>query len=449
MTKNQLLRHNWKTISKYLRHHTSCQEGEDLKSAKDVFFGKAPPESLTPSLPALVVAPHYSEGFFEVFESRFRSLDDKRLLRQDLEKVQTDIFFYFGENSIFGKKEKQIYDHFMFEESEEFFQHLQVQIKELKFPHIRDYFGIGNMHAYLKRVNICDHNQLWRHFFAWDAKIRMAPAKAPDGELGEGSFSLLSVNTVCSNEERFSPNVVRLCKLINSTLCDSQTVSWIRNEYERLIETNQRSYAQKSCVGAKVTMCIHYSSEDQLNACIDLLDPKTRYPYHNSNEEEIYSLNHYDGEIRVSVGVVQRLWQSGLEITEYRIGDDNKLFINCFVGFHRYSTLVGLSALIFNCVGLEERYLSKKPMYGDRCISNARDFNSVIIFETIDGDLALTCREGKDPIMVKDYPWIEKIFEKSESLDNFASELIQKSNFKKLQRNLVEAKKYKTNKIHY
>ena len=88
-------------------------------------------------------------------------------------------------------------------------------------------------------------------------------------------------------------------------------------------------------------------------------------------------------------------------------------------------------------------------MSGDRCISNARDFNSVIIFETIDGDLALTCREGKDPIMVKDYPWIEKIFEKSESLDNFASELIQKSNFKKLQRNLVEAKKYKTNKIHY
>ena len=448
---DQHRKHNWKTISAFLKGRLGYSHREDLKFAKEIYFGDRSLDETRSVIERLMFAPKIDAEVLATAENGLRNESDKSSLFKKLEKVQRDYGFYFGKNSLFGRQEKCIYDHFQFVESSAHLNSIRERRNQEPFSTVAEYLYSGNMWHYILKHSVGDHIQTWRNVIPWEVQVKSAPQEIPLGEIPESTkHRLLAVEIANQNEDRFDDNIAILSKKIRCALTDGDTPKSIRAAYENLVDAELESFTLKSCIGSKMTVCIQYESMSQVEAIIEQMNPSARWPFCGEQDDrKIHHLQFRNGEIRTSVGMLHRMWESGISFNSHRIEDNNMLIVNLNCSAFRYRTLEGLSSLLFDATDIVKRYKSKKSLPGDKCISESRVFNSAIVFETISGEWAVTCSELKVSIAVKDCSWVDKLAIGSDTPEKLAIKLTSKKYYEKLISELIIADKERGMRGYY
>ena len=113
------LQQNWRVVSQYLRG-SAYRNADTIKQLKEIYFGKKPLGKFARSYIALILSPEINESVLCEIEEAQLNDGDKDSLYRNLQDLQKSHMYYFGNNSLFKRDEKKIFDYFRFVETEDF-----------------------------------------------------------------------------------------------------------------------------------------------------------------------------------------------------------------------------------------------------------------------------------------------------------------------------------------
>ncbi|MBX2839622.1 MAG: hypothetical protein KTR35_22385 [Gammaproteobacteria bacterium] len=387
MTDNSTLReNNWESYARVLEAHTTIRTKKEIKKAKPAYLGDAPLADLPTNFSKLILAPEINDDTLAEIEDGFRSDRDRWDLKRRIIKLQRDRYFYFGKNSFFGGKEKVIYDYFEFDKQLENFTFTEGMRQEYdlsSFTRMGQY-GFAKI---LFSISVEDHLQLDRSVQDWYYRLRALPSDLKYPERNEQNERLMcGIEWVTRHPDDFRQPIVEIAQRIKEIFTDNSMPECVTSYYQSALDTYFDDYVKSSCAGGTLTVCVEYESEDHLSAMLEVLNPETRYPYEDKQEEgRVHHLLARDGHIRVPQEIIHSMWKAGTVVDNHKIIDKTKLICTLKTGLSLQATTQGLQGLAFDARNLVERYHAKPPAPGDAISADAKKVAVTAVIEPIEG----------------------------------------------------------------
>ena len=291
-----------------------------------------------------------------------------------------NIGYGFGENSLFGGRENEIYEYFY-----------EIEGRKLVYPVLDDesltsLLSLPSCIMYpMCRMKINPFYIGWRFAEPRFAEIsKLSPDRFekldPESHVQDLASSMCAIEWAHRHPDKFDSAVEPMVALCRSFYVN--TTDTFRNIYSQTIETKLDCWAESTGAGGSMTIAIQYDTPEHLEAVIPLLTYKTRYPCNKDDEEGVVkALPLLKGRnYRVSYYLIQNYWNSGFEVVRYEKTDARTLQIELCLPLGRLQLYPALNYLIVNSLNIEERLKARKNLPGDTLFEDEDPFVGKLVY---------------------------------------------------------------------
>lgn len=404
MLEKKQRRENWEGIEAALRTASPVYVNKDNKTAMRRYYvdGTVAQLSMGPygnPMPLrlfalLLLEPCVSRDQWQEWEEEQSQRPGYHTGFFEMQKVT---YHYFGENTVFEGRETEIYEFF--------YRKLAPKIGPDVYPHTL--LSLGPAIDQISRMQVNPYSQIWRKdqekfeqlSDVPDEKFNIDPHVAPDDWLYQSHMpydplwlarSMCPIEWAYRNPEKFDSAIKPIVEKFRDYYLNTHVS--IREVYEKTIEANLVQWAEITCAGGQVSVCIEYERADQLEAMLPLLDPATRFPCKSDDPPNmVRALPLRKGrEFRASYVNVMDLWKAGFQVSKQLVLGDRTLFLQFGAPLRRDRMYWPLMVLSCDVTDLEARVKARKSMQDDEIGIKKKVGKVVYLIEPLVGK----CRVG-------------------------------------------------------
>jgi hypothetical protein len=295
--------------------------------------------------------------------------------------VQRSSHIYFGENTPFGGREREIYDYFFTNLSRPPAPGYTFPKNEKTLPRIVIRSLLGATLKYISPLTVNPYCQYWRAN-EYAAKIVHSQ---PDldyrfdrkRDLRQLALSFCPIEWGWRHAEQFDPLIAPVVHEARALLTEVNPA--LRDAYEITIEEMLEQYVEDTAAGGRISACVRYQTNAQLQAMLPLLWPATRYPKHLDQPEGLVLAlpPTSDSGFRISRVLVENLWRVGFVPDRVIELDDRTLFVQARMPLFPEDMIRAVAALCHDATRLEERIKARPAEPSDEVYTDDVEFNDV------------------------------------------------------------------------
>lgn len=287
---------------------------------------------------------------------------------------KNSIGHYFGNNSLFGGREEEIYD---------FFYKDNLHKENLDKPlHFLLSAG-GSILNNASRMKLNSYNQNWRLSNRRFDQIMEMPAAVFSKFNGNSDCQLLA-KSMCMTEWahrnilEFDSNLIPMIKSCRKFYIHSN--QGIKVAYEQTLENKLDLWVESTGAGGRMSICIRYDEPQYLDAILPFLHPETRYPCEAGDQTGLVrALPLLTGRnFRTSYNLMLRFWNAGFVVKKREILDERTLYLELLIPLGRKLLYPVLSYLSRDATNFKEKISARKNMAGDDISDNDSQVGQLI-----------------------------------------------------------------------
>ena len=302
--------------------------------------------------------------------------------------LQGDYEFYFGSNSLYMGRDKEIYDRIM----KDYMQH-KAQTQKIFGP-VPDVIspGISPVMDYVQKGHINPYCQHWRWCEAFIESIRLKPDRDiyfdPVKDVPVLMWYFCPIVWGCQNALHFDPLVEPVVRCLYEFFTDPATTPVLREAFEVTVDQQLDNYVNQTAAGGRFCACIRYDTPEQLQAMLSQLSPNTRYPVKAERAENaVLALPNPQGRnLRISLLMNRSMWSAGFLPSRVIELDEQTIYIETVAPLGTTETWLVLNSTICNVINLEQRIKARKHERTDTLAQDATYAKGVYFIEPMKGD---------------------------------------------------------------
>lgn len=384
--------------------------------------GERPVLRSKPDLVAtLLCEPDLSESDWQALKDNL-SANDKDYAYSSFMNLQVIDLLYFGQNSLFGQRENEIYDFFLSDcivvTAEHYEDHLTQTLPR----------QISQSLKYVSTITSNPYCQLWRDVEIFHRAVSLAPNRQFKFDRRTDTREL--AQTLCSIEwgyrhpDKFDSASAPVVQKLYDIFTDQNINASLRDAYSATIEDQLEIYAEKTAAGGRVCACFRYASKAHCDAMIPMLTPSTRVPRTTDQPDGVALAlpDSHGKELRISINLVLSLWRTGFSPVRYHQLDERTLYVEFVAPLMLDHARYALSTLRDDATNLKDRLKARVDEKEDLLFQGGVFADCVYYIESLVGSWmfgAMANEEGDVELLPGDDPRIDRIVESGEAAEHF------------------------------
>lgn len=230
--------------------------------------------------------------------------------------------FYFGRNSLFCKREGEIYEKLLSDRPS------TVSTKNKPWIDLR----IDSTITQIGKIQVNPYCQIWREdqkrFEQLKKRFSLRFIFNYKKYAHQLSYSFCLIEWAHRHPDRFDPAIQPIVQYFRDFYLKSKFP--IKRAYQYTIEQRLDDWAESEAAGGKMYIAIQYDNQQSLENYLPLLSPETRYPCDPSDgPETIRSLPPLYGNRgnKIAYQVITSLWKAGFAVNRKIVLPENLLFL--------------------------------------------------------------------------------------------------------------------------
>ena len=289
--------------------------------------------------------------------------------------------FYFGNNSLFNRREADMeaffYNRNFDEELKSYYSRYPKSWKEKCVK--RDIMWVLKpVRGVISRLNTMKRNPYAIDSHGFENNFAQAiahleiekdlPVIYDEDQHGKYLLTVFCpIEWAHRHPDRFNPEIKPEVQRLRDYFLDEKTHPVLRQAYLQTVENKLDEYVEHSGAGARIRVCLRYDHPAQLQAMLPLLYHETRHPSKPDDPDgtiRAFSTGSNPG-IRRSYCTITGLRDIGFNADSHVVIDDRTLLVEFAVPIRWEPTRHALFSLGYDATNLEEKLKARKLMPGD------------------------------------------------------------------------------------
>ncbi len=236
--------------------------------------------------------------------------------------------FYFGRNTLFAGREREIQDYFFGSHS----LYPLIQAGEVHSDLVSNLVEYTSGLLYqLSLVEPVKYNPfpelIVEGLERVSEQIRLTREDLEEGDIEYLSYLVNPVEYACRYSERMPADLARLAQSARKSLRGENGDGILGSIYDEVVEEMFAKRLEYPGIGASVTLCVRYQTQKQRDSMIECLYSESRYPYGDDRPVDVVRKHPYRGEWKASYQLIRLLWRDGFDAESHELADDRTLII--------------------------------------------------------------------------------------------------------------------------